>query len=81
MFVVRKEKTMNISLPLDKMTTTDKLSVMEKLWDDLCKDPDAIPSPEWHKSLLEAREQEIAQGKAKFHTLDAAKERIKDQVK
>lgn len=72
---------MNISLPLDKMTTSDKLSVMEKLWEDLCKDPDSIPSPEWHKNILESREQEIKNGKAKFHSLDSAKERIRDQIK
>jgi hypothetical protein len=27
---------MDISLPLDKMTSLDKIAVMEKLWDDLC---------------------------------------------
>ena len=63
---------MNIELPLEKMSTSDKLSVMEKLWDDLCKDPDSIPSPAWHKNILEKREREVTEGKAKFYTLDAA---------
>jgi len=71
---------MAISLPLDKMTTSDKLSAMETLWDDLCKDPDNITSPEWHKDVLEAREQEITEGKAEFHVLDTAKKRIRDQI-
>ena len=71
---------MNISLPLDKMTTSDKLSVMEKLWDDLCRDPSSIPSPDWHRNLLEAREQKIIEGKAEFHTLEATKNRIRDQI-
>jgi len=72
---------MNISLPLDKMTRLDKLAVMERLWDDLCRDPDSIPSPSWHKDILETREQEITEGTAKFSSFDTAKERIKDQVK
>ena len=72
---------MNISLPLDKMTRLDKLAIMERLWDDLCQDPDSIPSPQWHKGVLETREQEITEGKAKFSSFDRAKERIKDQIK
>ena len=43
---------MDILLPLDKMTNLDKIAVMEKLWDDLCRDPDSIPSPKWHKEVL-----------------------------
>jgi hypothetical protein len=72
---------MDISLPLDKMTRLDKLAVMEKLWDELCRNPDSIPSPSWHKGILEKREQEITEGKAKFSSFDVAKERIRDQIK
>ncbi len=72
---------MNISLPLDKMTKLDKIAVMEKLWDDLCRDPESIPSPTWHKDVLEAREKEINEGKAKFASFNKAKERIRDQIK
>ena len=54
---------------------------MEKLWDDLCRDPESIPSPNWHKEVLEAREKEINEGKAKFTAFDPAKERIRDQIK
>ena len=72
---------MNISLPLDKMTRLDKIAVMEKLWDDLCRDPDSFPSPKWHKEVLEAREKEANEGKAKFTAFDQAKARIRDQIK
>jgi len=72
---------MDISLPLDKMTSLDKIAVMEKLWDDLCRDPESIPSPKWHKEILEAREREISEGKAKFIAFDLVKERIRDQTK
>jgi len=71
---------MSISLPLENMTTSDKLMVMEKLWDDLCRNPDSVPSPDWHKNILDAREQKITEGIAKFHSLDAAKKIIRDQV-
>ena len=72
---------MDISLPLDKMTSLDKISVMEKLWDDLCRDPESISSPEWHKEVLQAREREIKEGKAKFTAFNSAKKRIRNQTK
>jgi len=72
---------MDHSLPLDKMSSLDKIAVMEKLWDDLCRDPESIPSPKWHKDVLEAREKEINEGMAKFSSFDRAKERIRDQIK
>lgn len=72
---------MDISLPLDKMTSLDKIAVMEKLWDDLCRDPKGIPSPKWHEEVLVARQKWVKEGKAKFIPFDQAKERIRDQTK
>jgi len=72
---------MNISLLLDKMTNLDKIALMEKFWDDLCQDPEAIQSPDWHKDVLEAREKQVTEGKAKFTSFNKAKERIRDQIK
>jgi hypothetical protein len=72
---------MNISLPLDKMSKLDKIAVMESLWEDLCREPESIPSPEWHKDILEAREREVSEGKAKFTSFDRSKKRIRDQIR
>jgi hypothetical protein len=63
------------------MTNLDKIALMEKLWDDLCRNPESIPSPNWHKDVLEAREREINEGKAKFTSFNKAKERMRDQIK
>jgi putative addiction module component (TIGR02574 family) len=72
---------MDISLPLDKMTISDKIAMMEKLWDDLCRDPESIPSPAWHHDLLVAREKEIKEGKASFTSFAEVKEKIRDKIK
>jgi len=72
---------MDILLPLDKMTSLDKIAVMEKIWDDLCRDPESFPSQKWHKEVLEARENEINEGRAKFTAFDRAKEKIRDHIK
>ncbi len=72
---------MNISLPLDKMTSRDKIAMMERLWDDLCRDPESVSSPTWHKKVLDEREERIKEGKAEFTAFDQVKERIRDQAK
>ena len=63
-----------------KMTVVEKLSMMEKLWNDLCTDPESIPSPEWHREVLETREQHISEGKEQFHSLETVKDRIKSRT-
>ena len=72
---------MDFSLPLDKMTKLDKIAIMEQIWNDLCQDPESVPSPNWHKDVLAAREERIKGGQAEFTTFQAAKERIRDQTK
>lgn len=67
-------------LNFEKMTTAEKLSIMEKLWNDLCTNPESIPSPEWHREVLETREQLIREGKEQFYSLESAKSRIKDRT-
>ena len=68
---------MGITLPLDKMTISEKLLEMERLWDDLCRTPEDVPSPAWHGAVLAERERQFAQGKMSFIDLDEAKERIR----
>ena len=67
---------MGITLPLDKMTTSEKLAEMERLWDDLCRDPEDVPSPSWHEAVLTERERQVSQGKMGLLDLDDAKQRI-----
>ena len=64
-------------LPLDKMTTSEKLSAMEELWDDLCRDAQSVPSPTWHEKILADRENRVAEGTAKFIDLHEAKEAVR----
>jgi hypothetical protein len=68
---------MGIMLPLDKMTTSEKLLEMERLWDDLCRNPEDVPSPPWHEAILAEREKQVSQGKMGFIDWDEAKERIR----
>ncbi|MEK6767255.1 MAG: addiction module protein [Planctomycetota bacterium] len=71
---------MGITLPLEKMTTEDKIRTMETIWDDLCKKAESIPSPSWHKDILEEREKAIENGKEEFIDWSEAKKQIEDKI-
>ena len=60
---------MKAFLPLDQMTTEDKLLAMEQLWEDLSRTPEQVPSPAWHGEVLAERERRVADGTARFLSL------------
>jgi hypothetical protein len=68
---------MGSTLPLDKMTTSEKLAEMERFWDDPCRNPEDVPSPSWHGDVLAERERQVAEGKMRFIDLDEANEQIR----
>jgi hypothetical protein len=71
---------MDAVLPLDRMTVEEKLSAIELLWDDLCRNENQLPVADWQKQLLEEREQQIQTGEAKFSDLATAKKRIRERI-
>ena len=71
---------MPAELQIDRMTLEEKLRAMEALWDDLCRQEEAVPVPQWHKDLLDERERLVEQGKARFIDWEAAKKRISERT-
>jgi hypothetical protein len=63
---------MPIDLHLEKMTLADKLEAMELLWADISRQPADLPSPDWHKDVLDERRRLVAAGKLKFLDWDTA---------
>ena len=53
---------MPVQLPFDEMTLADKLAVMESLWDNLSRCPGDLPSPDWHKPVLQERKRLVDEG-------------------
>ena len=68
---------MDIALPLSQMTTAEKLSVMEILWDDLCRTADDLPSPAWHGEVLAERERLLREGKTRFSDFEEVRDRLR----
>ncbi len=72
---------MDVALPLDKMTTAEKLRVLEEVWSDLCRTPEDIPAPAWHADVLEARAKRVQEGSAHYGEWTEAKRRIREQTR
>ena len=71
---------MKITLPLNEMSTSDKLITMENIWNDLCQHADEIPSPSWHGKVLKQRENDLKNGKDSFTDWEDAKRNIREAV-
>jgi hypothetical protein len=53
---------MATSLEIERMTLEEKLRVMEALWDNLCRNEEALPVHQWQKDLLDERERLVNPG-------------------
>lgn len=72
---------MEIEIPLEKMTTSDKLRILELIWDDLQRKPETVPSPSWHADVLETRKNNLEKGTSTFIDWDKAKRSIRESLK
>ena len=72
---------MSIHLPLDQMTLADKLEVMETLWADLSRSPADLPSPDWHRDVLQERKRLVDEGKLKFLDWETAIAELRNEVR
>jgi len=72
---------MSIDLPLDSMTLVDKLEAMEVLWAEISRKPADLPSPDWHKEILDERRRLAAEGKLKFLDWDTAIADLRKEVR
>lgn len=69
-------------LTIEHLSRTEKLKLMESLWDSLCAaSPDEPASPGWHSRVLAARMQRLDAGEESVSSWGEAKERIRNQTK
>ena len=71
---------MSIDLPLEQMSLADKLETMELLWSDISKKPAGLPSPEWHKEILNERRRLVGEGKLSFLSWDTAISDLREEL-
>lgn len=52
---------------IDKLDISEKILLVEDIWDSIAHSTSSLPMPEWHKQELEKRYQEYKRGKLKLH--------------
>ena len=62
---------------IERMSVTERLQVMDQLWDSLNRSGEEIPSPDWHQEILADRKARAQRGEAKFLTLDQLRSRLR----
>jgi putative addiction module component (TIGR02574 family) len=67
---------MSIDISVDALNTSEKLALMERLWEALSQRPADVPSPKWHGDVLTERITAVRDGRSKFVDWDEAKERL-----
>jgi hypothetical protein len=72
---------MELTLPLDQMSISEKLQALETIWQNLCRKPESMPPPAWHADVLRARENRVQQGSSEFQDWAEAKTKIRDSAK
>lgn len=68
------------ALPLERMSTQEKLRALEEIWADLSRHPASVPVPDWHRDVLLEREQRVEAGSATFHEWSEVKRRLRDRA-
>ena len=71
---------MSITLPLKKMSTEEKIQVMESIWDDLCGTAGSTLSPDWHGNVLADRKAAALAGEDEFIDWETAKQKISEDL-
>lgn len=67
---------MSIDLKLDGLTVAQKVLLLERIWDDLCRESGNVRSPEWHAAVLKERQRQIHDGTMPISPWSEAKERL-----
>ena len=58
--------TAELTEQIQRLSTEQKLELIEVIWNDLAQKPGDIPVPEWHLAELGRREKELAEGEVQW---------------
>ncbi len=59
------------------LSPSEKLQLVEDLWDDLAATPEAVPVLDWHKVELERRKANLLENPASGSTWDEVQKRVR----
>lgn len=58
---------------LKSMPVTERIILMEEIWDTLCHETEEIKSPDWHEGILKSRLELLRTNQAELLTLQDLK--------
>lgn len=61
---------------IERMSLAERLQAMELLWHSISRNPDSVPSPQWHGEVLQQRLAKVEAGAGEFLTVAQLKERL-----
>lgn len=70
-----------LNLPIDSLFLTEKLLLMERLWENLSRRPTDVPVPDWHGDILSERQAAVREGKTSPVDWESAKQRLRERFK
>ncbi|MCH7308204.1 addiction module protein [Acinetobacter sp. NIPH 1852] len=70
---------MTTAFPIDQLTKTEKLQLIERLWQDLSTESELL-SPQWHAEVLQKTEALVATQQNQFVDWQDAKKRLQKKT-
>jgi putative addiction module component (TIGR02574 family) len=66
---------------IKQMTIPERMEAIDSLWVSIVEAGGEVSSPEWHKEILQERMARVKAGKAKFYTIDEARQKLQSMPK
>ena len=64
-----------------QLTLSEKLELLEAVWSEISSNPDQVEVPQWHKDILDERQQAVEEGRVKILDWEEAKRQIEKAVR
>ena len=66
---------------IDNLGLSEKLILVEDIWDSIARNNAELPMPEWQKSELDKRYRDYKNGKLKLHNWEGIHEELRNKCK
>ncbi len=74
-------KSEDIIKEIDNLRLSEKLILVEDIWDSIARNNEQLPLPEWQKTELDKRYIEYKNGKYKLHDWESVHEELRNKYK
>jgi hypothetical protein len=76
-----KLRFMTVQSDIRQMPLSDKLAMLEALWEEISSEPDQVEIPQWHKDILDERLMAAERGEVELIDWEIAKKQVRELVR